>query len=131
MAIGWLSVLKLVPWGEVIANAPMIAERAKKLWGVAARSGPAVEPPHARRESSHASDARDIADLHDRMAAVSLEITDLQQQMLASSELIKALAEQNTTLIERVEQLRVRLLWLTGVVGVFVVISVVNLVRAL
>lgn len=131
MAIGWLTVLKLVPWGEVIGNAPMIAERAKRLWGAVARSAPAVEPPHAKLESSHSSESRDIADLHAQLAAASLEITDLHQQMLASSELIKALAEQNAKLIERVEQHRIRLLWLAGVVFIFVVISVVNLVRAL
>ena len=32
MAIGWLSVLKSVPWEEVISNAPKVAEGAKKLW---------------------------------------------------------------------------------------------------
>jgi hypothetical protein len=38
--------------------------------------------------------------------------------MLASSELIQSLADQNTQLIKRVEVNRVRLLWLTaGVLG--------------
>jgi hypothetical protein len=32
MAIGWLTVLKMVPWGEVIENAPKVAIGAKKLW---------------------------------------------------------------------------------------------------
>jgi hypothetical protein len=32
MAIGWLAVLQLVPWSDVISNAPKIAEGAKKLW---------------------------------------------------------------------------------------------------
>lgn len=131
MAIGWLTVLKLVPWGEVIGNAPMIAERAKRLWCAVARSAPAVEPPHVEVESSHSSVARDIADLQAQLAATSLEMTDLHQQMLASSELIKALAEQNAKLVERVELNRIRLLLLAGAVFVFVVISVVNLVLAL
>ena len=31
MAIAWLTVLKMVPWGEVINNAPKVADGAKKL----------------------------------------------------------------------------------------------------
>jgi hypothetical protein len=41
-------------------------------------------------------------------------VADLHQQMLASSELIQALADQNTQLIRRVEVNRVRLLWLAA-----------------
>ena len=33
MPIGWLALLKAVPWGEVAKNSPEIAENAKKLWG--------------------------------------------------------------------------------------------------
>lgn len=32
MAIGWLTILKSVPWAEVISNAPKVAEGARKLW---------------------------------------------------------------------------------------------------
>ena len=34
--------------------------------------------------------------------------------MLTSSELIKALADQNTELIKRIEVSRIRILWLAG-----------------
>jgi hypothetical protein len=44
--------------------------------------------------------------------ATEAAVADLRQQMLASSELIKELAEQNTQLIKRVETNRKRLLWL-------------------
>jgi hypothetical protein len=43
MAIGWLSVLQLVPWGEVISNAPKVAESAKKLWQVVGKKRPTLE----------------------------------------------------------------------------------------
>jgi hypothetical protein len=48
--------------------------------------------------------------------------------MLESSQLIKALADQNTQLIRRVEVNRIRVLWLTGItiiLGVVVAISLV------
>ena len=31
MAIPWLTVLQAVPWGDVIRNAPKVADGAKKL----------------------------------------------------------------------------------------------------
>lgn len=30
MAIGWLAVLQMVPWSDVINNAPKVAEGAEK-----------------------------------------------------------------------------------------------------
>jgi uncharacterized membrane protein len=47
---------------------------------------------------------------------VSLEATtaDLHNQMLASSALINALAEQNTQMVKRVEANRIRVLWLAA-----------------
>jgi hypothetical protein len=45
MAIPWLSVIKLVPWGEVISNAPKVAEGAKKLWSAVSREPPAFKVP--------------------------------------------------------------------------------------
>lgn len=100
MAIGWSSVLQVVPWTEVINNAPRIAEGAKKLWKAASGKGapasgagiPAPEQP-----------------LQARLAEMEAAMRDLQAELLASSELIQALAEQNTQLIRRVEANRVRL----------------------
>jgi hypothetical protein len=48
------------------------------------------------------------------VAELQVAVADLHQQMLASSELIQALADQNTQLIRRVEVNRVRLLWLAA-----------------
>ena len=42
--------------------------------------------------------------------------SDLHNQMLASSELIKALADQNAQLIKRIEVNRVRVLWLAAAI---------------
>ncbi|WP_294246780.1 hypothetical protein [Propionivibrio sp.] len=51
--------------------------------------------------------------------------------MLASSELIKALAEQNTQLIQNIEANRVRVLRLTGITAFIAIIAVAGLVLAL
>lgn len=131
MAIGWLTVLKLVPWGDVISNAPRIADGAKKLWSTVAKKPMATSHPLPSVRPGLSSAGPSSAELQAQLDAALSEIASLHHQMLESSELIKALADQNTQLVKRVELNRIRLLWLAGVVVVFVVISVINLVRTL
>jgi hypothetical protein len=105
MPIPWLSVLKMVPWSDVISNAPKVAEGARKLWAAVSRKE-TVTPPE---ETSPALSPEAQA-----IALLQAQLSDLQQQMLTSSELIKALADQNTELIKRIEVSRIRILWLAG-----------------
>lgn len=131
MAIGWLTVLKLVPWSDVISNAPKVADGAKKLWSAAARKPASAEMPLRSEQAELTPDAQSIAVLQAQLTAADAAISDLHNQMLASSELIKALAEQNTQLIQRVEVNRVRVLWLSGATAVLAVFSVASLVLTL
>lgn len=118
MAIGWLTVLKMVPWGEVIGKAPAVAEGAKKLWKSVARKSPPSAPADADAADAGApaalSPQAQITALERRVATLEAATSDLHEQMLASSELIKTLAEQNTQLIRRIELNRIRLLWLAA-----------------
>lgn len=124
MALGWMTVLKLVPWGEVIKSAPAVAEGARKLWDTVGRKrAPAVVD--AAQEGAPALSGDDR--LLQRLAAAEAEIATLHEQMQASSALIKALAEQNTELIRRAETQRVRMVWLAGLVLVFCAIAGLNL----
>ncbi len=123
MAIGWMTVLNLVPWGEVIKNAPAVADGAKKLWDSVGKKAPA--DPDA--PSPALAEISPIAALQARLAAAEASVAQLQQQMLDSSQLIKALAEQNSELIRRVETNRVRVLWLAGLVLLFGAIAALNL----
>ena len=115
MAIGWLTVLKMVPWGDVIENAPKVANGAKKLWQsvgkkpVPVTSGTAVPVQDVLPTESPA-----VAALQSQVAELQAAVADLHQQMLVSSESIQSLANQNTQLIKRVEINRVRLLWLAA-----------------
>ena len=117
MAISWLTVLKSVPWTEVISNAPKVAEGAKKLWNTVGRK-------RAAREA-RAQDAQADLSPEARMLAAEATIAELQAQMLASSELINTLAEQNALLVARVEVNRRRVAWLALATGVALVIAVV------
>jgi hypothetical protein len=109
MAIGWLTVLKAVPWTEVISNAPKITDGAKKLWKSVARKPQGAEPAMATEVAPEMPSAAEWAQ---RLAGNEAKLAELQGQMLASAEIIKALSEQNTQLIQRVEQNRKRTTWL-------------------
>ena len=129
MAIGWLSVLKWVPWNDVISNAPRLANEAKKLWSTVAKTLPTPEP--SPTQTSHSLDSQSLALLQADLELVITEVTDLHKQMLESSQLIKALADQNTQLIRRIEVQRIRTLWLAGITAVLGVVAVINLVITL
>ena len=57
--------------------------------------------------------------------ALEAAVADLHSQMLASSELIRELADQNAQLIQRIEINRVRVLWLGSVVFVTTMVVLV------
>lgn len=115
MAIGWLAVLKMVPWRDVISNAPAVADGAKKLWKSVAKKSPSPVVGSASPAPRVVSESQAVMLLQARVDSLEALTADLHSQMLASSELINALAEQNTQLVKRIEVNRVRLLWLATV----------------
>lgn len=129
MAIGWLAVLQMVPWTDVIKNAPKVADGAKKLWNAVGKKPPSQAEPAA--DVSALSPQAKAALLETRIAAMEEAAADLHEQMLASSELIKTLADQNTQLIQRIELSRVRMRLLAGVTVVVAIVAVVGLTLAL
>ena len=126
MAAGWLSILNKVPWSEVIGNAPAVAQGAKKLWStvsgkLAEGQQPAPEPaPPAEPAPQEAAAPEPFAtqaqvdQLRSKLGATEAATAALQGQMRASTELINALAEQNTQLVARIAMLQVRLGWVAG-----------------
>ena len=118
MALGWLMVLQSVPWSDVIANAPKLADGAKKLWNAVARKPALPQQPITPAQPAASSDSPALAALETRAAALETAVSDLHGQMIASSELIQALAEQNAQLVKRIEANRVRMLWLTAATAV-------------
>ena len=123
MAIGWMTVLKLVPWADVIKNAPAVADGARKLWDTVGRP----TEPQAVVDDEAPATLSPAQHLQERLTEAEAAIATLHEQMQASSALIKALAEQNTELIRRAETNRVRVLWLAGLVVVFGAIAGLNL----
>lgn len=120
MAIGWLTILKSVPWTEVIKNAPKVAEGAKKLWNAVGKQRAADEAAEAGAQPAASHEPHTLEALEARAAVLEKAVSDLNQQMLASSELIKELAEQNAQLVKRIEANRKRTLWLAAATLVLV-----------
>lgn len=131
MSISIFSVLKMVPWGEVISKAPEIADGAKKLWKAVAKKTLASETPTEAQPSELSPEALSLASLQTQLTAAEARITDLHTQMLESTELIEALADQNAQLIKRLVVNRIRTLWLTGVVALLGVVTVITFVLTL
>ena len=133
MALGLFTVLKSVPWSTVISNAPVVADGARKLWKAVASRSAAGEASDTERSTPPAApvDEQPAPPLQAEIAELREASARLEQQMLASSELITALAEQNTQLIELVEANRVRSLWLARLVIALAVVAVVALALAL
>ncbi len=131
MAMGWLSVLKLVPWGDVIENAPKVAQGAKKLWNkVGKKPQPKALDPvmHAGSGALEGQDAV-VGALQAQVAELQVATAELHQQMLESSALIQSLAEQNTQLVQRVDVNHKRLLALGVLTLVFGMALVVQYFR--
>ena len=111
MPISWLTVLQAVPWSDVIRNAPKVADGAKKLWSTVAG-----QPAQALVDAGTPARSRDDRSpevLQARIDALDATVADLHGQLLASAELIRELAEQNTQMVRRVELNRVRAVRLT------------------
>jgi hypothetical protein len=131
MAIGWMTVLKLVPWDEVITNAPKVVEGARKLWRTVAGSPATVEPPQPTvTTESAAVPAEPEWATRSELQALAATVSALHDQMAESSALIGTLAEQNAQLIRQIESNRTRLGWLMAVVGTLAVVLGYLLLRA-
>jgi len=98
MAIGWMSALKIIPWGDVIDAAPGIVKGARKIFRrseeAAAQAGVTV------------ADAGE--DLAPRIAQLDVSLARLAEQQQATAQLMESLAEQNAQVVRAIDVLRVR-----------------------
>ena len=101
MGIGWMTALKLVPWGEVIEVAPQLVQGARKLL-----------------KSARKGKSQDLAGNEPQPLAT--RIAQLEDMLQSSVGLLESLSEQNARLVEAVEALRQRqqrLVWAVAVLG--------------
>jgi hypothetical protein len=104
MAVSWITALKIIPWGDVVQNAPAVLRGAKQLWGMVGQSAAPTAP--------------------DPLAGLRQEVAQLKEQATAAANLISSLAGQNARLVEAVDVLRVRTRMLIFACGALVVANI-------
>lgn len=127
MAIPWLTLLKTVPWTEVIANAPKVADGARRLWNSVSGKPSAAAAPRADGNAAPAPEGGAQAAIESELRALKTATAELHRQMLAGTELINELAEQNAALIQRIELCRVRQRRLTAGVALALLLALAGL----
>lgn len=117
MAAPWLTVLKVVPWIEVIRKAPEIAEGTMRFWQ--AVSG--KQQPQPQMYDVPYSELGSDDDKEARIQSLEMRIAQLQTQMVESSKLLNTLADQNEQLVAKLEDGRRRVARLSRIVVVLVI----------
>ncbi|KAB2968349.1 hypothetical protein [Zoogloea sp.] len=113
MALPWSTLVKAIPWSDVIAKAPDLAQGARKLWQKAAGQSDAGERPAEAGAPLAGTDAR--------FASLDTRLTELATRQQEVTELLAALAAQNAELVSTTDTLRgqLRRLWIAvGLLGV-------------
>lgn len=106
MAADWVKVLQLVPWGEVIKNAPKVADGAVKLWNGVSKKKASESVTTSGTEVVTAVDVNVVERLGYRLQEAEDLIGELQGQVVQSAEVIKELASQNAQLVAQIESNR-------------------------
>lgn len=105
-----LTVLTNIPWLTVVDTAPKIADGAAKLWNTVTRWNKSDPVKNEQIDAPPQKPMSQVEALAARLHTMEESVRHLNEQMQASSALIKDLAEQNTTLVHRIELNRIRLL---------------------
>ena len=114
MAVGWVTALKLVPWGGVIEATPQLLQAARKRMGhknagIDAEAGTPTGAEHYATSTTTA--VQQIHRLQDR-------VTQLEADQQESARLIQSLAEQNARVVQAMAALRRQARWQTVALGV-------------
>lgn len=125
MAIGMLTVLKTIPWADVIGAAPGVVGGAKKLWDAVANK------PQPQGAEATAGGPETISSLSARLADAEVAMADFHQQLVSATAIISSLAEQNANLIAKVDVARKQILALAGIVAVSLILAASSVVMLL
>jgi hypothetical protein len=129
MAAGWWTVLRTVPWNEVISAAPQVANGARRLWDTVNRNRQGMPDGPMGMAPEMAGQEDDVFDVLIRSVERNdAEITDLRNQMRSASEIIANLADQNAQLIAKVDAQRQKMTWMGVTAALSGLLSVVALV---
>ena len=98
MAFGWITVLKIIPWKDVLENAPHIAKAAKNLYA------------GTRNNTSSSGTADSSAPTSDsgNKESTDFRLQEIEREILDLNSVVRSLAKQNVRIVEAIEVLRIR-----------------------
>ncbi len=129
MAAGWWTVLRTVPWSDVISAAPQVANGARRLWDTVNRNKQGMYDEPMGVAPGMPGQEEDVFDiLIKSVERNDAEVTDLRNQMRSASEIIANLADQNAQLIAKMDAQRQKMTWLAVTAGLSGLLSVVALI---
>ncbi|MEW6371710.1 MAG: hypothetical protein AB1584_12300 [Pseudomonadota bacterium] len=130
MAVAWLKVLKSVPWSDVIAAAPQVANGARRLWDTVGRKQGGAMAEEAIMPAQAMGD-EGVAVLAAHIEQQDAAIAQMHNQLRDASKLITELADQNAQLIAKMEAARGRLQVVGVIAAAGLLVSFVSLVLVL
>ena len=129
MAAGWWTVLRTVPWSDVISAAPQVANGARRLWDTVNRNKQGMYDEPMGVAPGMPGQEEDVFDiLIKSVERNDAEVTDLRNQMRSASEIIANLADQNAQLIAKMDAQRQKMTWLAVTASLSGLLSVVALI---
>ena len=105
-----LKVASQIPWDKVIDLAPSVAERAGTLWKSIKSKNKRQSVDESMVYSSYNTELSESDMLKARLDRLEERVESLEEQIQVSAGLLKTLAEQNTSLVQRIELHRIRLI---------------------
>jgi hypothetical protein len=132
MALPWLTLIKAVPWADVIEHAPTVVSGAQKLWQrLPGRGGaaPTANPTTPAVADAGQSLSAQVAELRASVVAAEQQVADLQGRLSEGNALIRDMAEQQARMLAQIEAHRLALRWAVGLAGVALVVVAGLLLR--
>jgi hypothetical protein len=132
MALPWLTLIKAVPWADVIEHAPTVLSGAQKLWQrLPGRGGAASTPAPTTPAVADAGQSlsAQVAELRAGVVAAEQQVAELQARLSESNALIRDMAEQQARMLAQIEAHRRALRWVAGLAAVALVVALGVLLR--
>jgi signal transduction histidine kinase len=129
MTVPWLLALKVIPWGDVIEQAPKVLAGARQLLDRQRASRPVDPSVVPRADQATGADAPSLDTLAQRLTAAEQRLQSQAQAQEQLTQTLAELAELNTRLIGAVATLRLRSRMLMGAAVVLALGVVASLMR--
>lgn len=129
MSAALSTIILNIPWMNVIASAPKVFDSAMDLFNRIAKKKSLNKVPSDSDSHNDFPQDKIIDSLQSRTIELEAAVADLNDKILAASEVIKVIAEQNTQLIKRAETNRLHIIRLSLAVAAVTIVAIISLLH--